>query len=57
MDSEVRRRVLALVDELLRRGVPKGAVAEVLEWVDSVSGERAVGVRGWQPRSRGKGPE
>ena len=43
VDSEIRARILMLVDELLRRGVPEDVVAEVLRWLD-------VEREGWMPK-------
>lgn len=34
MDGTIIKRVLTLVDELRRRGVPESAVQPVLDWLD-----------------------
>ena len=57
LEREIRTRILMLVDELLRRGVPESEVQGILDWVDAERvGPRDLGIRGGEVKRRPRTP-
>lgn len=54
MEAVERARCLALLDELRRRGAPKGAMAGMLAWLDGTRLEQSGSWSGhhWAPHQR-----